>query len=562
MLGDTAVVVHPNDERYKDLHSKYVQHPFLQRRLPILTDTMVDPAFDSGAVKVTPAHDPNDLEYGRRLNLQFITCINNDGLMSSECEPYSGKPRFDVRHQLLNDLKERGLYRDSKENEMILLICSRSKDIIEPLLKSQWYVNCKDMAKRSIGAVQDKELKILPISFELVWYKCSDDIPVGNETDDHYWISAHTYEEALDKAAQRFNIAKDKIRLTQDEDVLDTWFSSSLLPFSSFGWPMETDDFKKFFFQQQLTGRLPFTEVYLHAIIRNADECKMSQTLGNVINPLDFIHDISLEKLQEGFKSSKEDYPDGQYVNLNKFCAEPSRDFCNDLFLTGTETPCDLWILSRLSYAIEQCESGFKKYQFSQITTAIYNFWLPELNDIYIEYVKKDFYADKPNLEQQNRQNTIKLILYTCLNNGLRLTAPIMPYLSEELYQRLPKSNNGQNSPPSLCITPYPQSSEFNQYHNKTIEKDVATITDAIDKINSHYSTPGVPRHEPVTLYIKSSSSISTLFKEYFELIKSLTNIDNIQILNDEPTVDQKEYIHIATTSDYRLFFKLTDDLE
>ncbi|CAF1042091.1 unnamed protein product [Rotaria sordida] len=447
MLGDTAVVVHPNDERYKDLHSKYVQHPFLQRRVPILTDTMVDPAFGSGAVKVTPAHDPNDLEYGRRLNLQFITCINNDGLMSSECEPYSGKPRFDVRHQLLNDLKERGLYRDSKENEMILLICSRSKDIIEPLLKLQWYVNCKDMAKRSIGAVQDKELKILPISFELVWYKCSDDIPVGNETDDHYWISAYTYEEALDKAAQRFNIAKDKIRLTQDEDVLDTWFSSNLLPFSSFGWPMETDDFKKFFpttllqtghdilfpwvarmvmMSLELTGRLPFTEVYLHAIIRNADECKMSQTLGNVINPLDFIHDISLEKLQEGFKSSKEDYPDGipecgtdalrfavcdcagqgQYINLNKFRAESSRDFCNDLFgiefkLTGTETPCDLWILSRLSYAIEQCESGFKKYQFSQITTAIYNFWLPELNDIYIEYVKKDFYPDKPNLEQK-----------------------------------------------------------------------------------------------------------------------------------------------------------------
>jgi valyl-tRNA synthetase len=357
MLGDTAVVVYPDDERYKHLHGKYVQHPFLPRRLPIITDTMVDPAFGSGAVKVTPAHDPNDFEYGRRHSLPFITCINDDGLMSSECGSYSGKPRFDVRRQLLNDLKERGLYRDSKENEMILPISSRSKDIIEPLLKPQWYVNSKTMAQRSIDTVRSKELKILPTIFEPVWYKwlediqdwcisrqlwwghripsyfiSSDDIPVGNEIDDNYWISAHSYEDALDKAVQRFKISKDKIRLTQDEDVLDTWFSSSLLPFSSFGWPMETDDFKKFFptilleighdllfswvarmvmMSLELTDRLPFTEVYLHAIIRDADKCKMSQTLGNVINPLDFIHDISLDKLQEGFKCSKEDYPDG-----------------------------------------------------------------------------------------------------------------------------------------------------------------------------------------------------------------------------------------------------------
>ncbi|CAF2759679.1 unnamed protein product [Rotaria sp. Silwood2] len=235
------------------------------------------------------------------------------------------------------------------------------------------------MAKRSIKAVQDKELKILSSIFEPVchripsYFVSSDDVPVGNETDDHYWISAHTYEEAFDKVAQRFNIAKDKIRLTQDEDVLDTWFSSSLLLFSPFGWPMETDDFKKKFLTTllgidhnilfswvarmvmmslELTDRLPFTEVYLHAIIRDADECKMSQTLGNAINPLDFIHDISLEKLQEEFKSSKEDYPDGipecgtdalrfavcdyaaqgQYINSNKFRVERSRDFCNDLW--------------------------------------------------------------------------------------------------------------------------------------------------------------------------------------------------------------------------------------
>lgn len=353
MLGDTAIVVHPDDERYKHLHGKFVQHPFLPRRLPILADTMVDPTFGSGAVKITPAHDPNDFDCGRRLNLEFITCIGDDGSMTAECGPYAGKPRFDVRRQLIEDLKARGLYRDSKENEMILPTCSRSKDIIEPILKPQWYVNCKNMAERSIQAVRSKELKILPDIFEPVWYRwledirdwcisrqlwwghripsyfvSSDEIPAGNETDDHYWVSAHSYDEALDKAAQRFNVSKDKIRLAQDEDVLDTWFSSGLFPFSSFGWPNSTDDLKRFFpttlletghdilffwvarmvmMSLELTDQLPFTEVYLHAIIRDAHGRKMSKTLGNVIDPLDVINGISLENLQEQLKNSNLD---------------------------------------------------------------------------------------------------------------------------------------------------------------------------------------------------------------------------------------------------------------
>lgn len=240
MLGDTAVVVHPDDERYKHLLGKFVQHPFLPRKIPILTDTMVDPKFGSGAVKVTPAHDPNDFDCGRRLNLAFITCINDDGLMSSECGPYAGQPRFLVRQQLLEDLKTRGLYRDSKENSMVLPICSRSGDIIEPLLKPQWYVNCKRMAERSIEAVRTQELKILPTIFEPVWYRwledirdwcisrqlwwghripsffvSSSEIPAGDETDDNYWVSAHTADEALEKAAQRFNVPKEKIQLKQ-----------------------------------------------------------------------------------------------------------------------------------------------------------------------------------------------------------------------------------------------------------------------------------------------------------------------------------------------------------
>ncbi|CAF1002039.1 unnamed protein product [Adineta steineri] len=659
MLGDTAVVVHPDDERYKHLHGKFVQHPFLPRRIPILSDTMVDPAFGSGAVKITPAHDQNDFDCGRRLNLPFITCINGDGLMSSECGPYAGKPRFDVRRQLLNDLKERGLYRDSKENEMVLPICSRSKDIIEPLLKPQWYVNCQSMAQRSIDAVRSKELKILPTLFEPVWYRwledirdwcisrqlwwghripsyfiSSDDIPAGNDTDDKYWVSAHSREEALDKAAQRFNISKEKIRLEQDEDVLDTWFSSGLFPFSSFGWPMETDDLKRFFpttlletghdiiffwvarmvmMSLELTDRLPFTEIYLHAIIRDAHGRKMSKSTGNVIDPLDVITGITLEKLHEQLKTAnldpKEyerakqgqqgDYPkgipecgtdalrfalcsyanQGRDINLDVLRVEGYRRFCNKLWnairfamsknldinapncfqppaefkLTGHEKPCDLWIISRLSHAIQQCEHGFKNYLFPQITTAIYNFWLYELCDVYIEYVKKDLYAKEPDLQ---RQETIKLMLYTCLNNGLRLLAPIMPFVSEELFQRLPKPNNGRGAPPSLCVTPYPQSSEFQQYRNENIETNVTAIYESINKIRSYRSANKIVSKEKDNLYIHASPTSATLFTEYTDLIQPLANIDTIQLLKDKPTGDQNEYINIATTSDYTFYFK------
>ncbi|CAM2712453.1 unnamed protein product [Rotaria socialis] len=659
MLGDTAIVVHPDDERYKHLYGKFVQHPFLPRRLPILTDTMVDPAFGSGAVKITPAHDQNDFDCGRRLSLPFITCINGDGLMTSECGPYAGKPRFQVRRELLVDLKERGLYRDSKENEMVLPICSRSKDIIEPLLKPQWYVNCKTMAERSIEAVRSKELKILPTIFEPAWYRwledirdwcisrqlwwghripsyfvSSDDIPVGNDTDDKYWISAHTSEEALDKAAERFNIPKEKIQLRQDEDVLDTWFSSGLFPFSSFGWPMETDDLKRFFptklletghdilffwvarmvmLSLELTDQLPFTEVYLHAIIRDAHGRKMSKMLGNVIDPLDVMHGVSLESLQAQLKTSnldpkeyerarlgqQNDYPNGipecgtdalrfalcayanqgRDINLDVLRIEGYRRFCNKLWnairfamsknldindpncfqppaefkLTGAETACDLWILSRLSYTIEQCETGFTNYLFPQVTTAIYSFWLYDLCDVYIEYVKKDLYAKEPDAK---RQELIKLILYTCLNNGLRLLAPIMPYISEELYQRLPKPNNGQNSPQSLCVTPYPQSSQFQQYRNEKIEANVTNIYESINKIRSYRAANKIVSKEKNNLYVRASSPISPLFTLYADLIQPLANIDRIEILTSEPTGDHNAYINIATTTDYSLYFE------
>ncbi|KAL8562377.1 Valine--tRNA ligase [Nucella lapillus] len=343
MLGDTAVAVHPEDARYTHLHGKSVQHPFFNRKLPIVCDTFVDIAFGTGAVKITPAHDPNDYDCGVRHKLPFVTIIDNNGNISADCGQFAKMKRFDARKAVLKALQEKGLYRDTKDNPMVVPMCSRSKDVIEPLLKPQWYVNCKQMAADAVKVVREGDLKVLPEMHHKTWYQwlenCRDwcisrqlwwghripayfvtvddpSVPAGKDTDGQYWVTGRSEEEARQKAAQKFNVSEDKISLHQDEDVLDTWFSSALFPFSIFGWPDKTPDLAAFYpghlletghdilffwvarmvmFGLTLLGKLPFTEVYLHAMVRDSHGRKMSKSLGNIIDPVNVICGINLK---------------------------------------------------------------------------------------------------------------------------------------------------------------------------------------------------------------------------------------------------------------------------
>lgn len=253
MLGDTAVAVHPNDSRYKHLHGKYVTHPFVDRRLPIVLDDFVDQNFGTGAVKITPAHDPNDYEVGKRHNLPFITIFSDDGFIVGDYGKFTGMKRFDARKAVLASLKELGVYKETINNPMVVPICSRSKDVVEPLIKPQWYVKCDQMAKNATDAVKNGELKIIPESHTKTWYHWMDGIRdwcisrqlwwghripaykihFKNSSDapkdireEELWIVARNFEEALVKAEKKFNLSKDAFELHQDEDVLDTWFSS------------------------------------------------------------------------------------------------------------------------------------------------------------------------------------------------------------------------------------------------------------------------------------------------------------------------------------------------
>uniref|UniRef100_A0A672MY29 Valine--tRNA ligase n=1 Tax=Sinocyclocheilus grahami TaxID=75366 RepID=A0A672MY29_SINGR len=549
MLGDTAVAVHPNDSRYQHLKGKMVVHPFCDRKMPIVLDDFVDMNFGTGAVKITPAHDHNDYEVGERHKLPFINILDENGLLINVPPPFLGMKRFEARKAVLQALTDLGQFKEVKDNTMVVPVCSRSKDIVEPLLKPQWYVDCREMGKQAADVVRNGELKIIPDHHLKTWFNWMDNIrdwcisrqlwwghriPAyfvtvndPSDVDGHYWVSGRSEEEAREKAAKRFNVTADKISLRQDEDVLDTWFSSGIFPFSIFGWP--TEDLRVFYpgtlletghdilffwvarmvmMGLKLTGKLPFKEVYLHAVVRDAHGRKMSKSLGNVIDPLDVITGISLEglhaqltdsnldppEIEKARQGQKSDYPSGipecgtdalrfalcaytsqgRDINLDVNRILGYRHFCNKLwnavkFAMRTlgegfvpwekaQSVSDRWILSRLSAAVALCDSGFQAYDFPAITTAIYNFWLYELCDVYLESVKP--VLSRTDSEGQKQADICRQTLYTCLEVGLRLLSPLMPFVTEELFQRLPR-RLAQDSTSSICVTLYPETSEI-----------------------------------------------------------------------------------------------------
>uniref|UniRef100_A0A803TVX7 valine--tRNA ligase n=1 Tax=Anolis carolinensis TaxID=28377 RepID=A0A803TVX7_ANOCA len=553
MLGDTAVAVHPQDPRYKHLHGRSVVHPFTKRLLPILCDDFVDMEFGTGAVKITPAHDQNDYEVGLRHGLNFITIFDEDGYLINVSPPFLGMKRFDARRAVLQALKEKGLFKEVKDNPMVVPVCSRSKDVVEPLLKPQWYVRCDTMARGAAEAVRRGDLRIVPDFHLKTWFNWMDNIrdwcisrqlwwghripayfvtvndpsvPPGEDMDGKYWVSGRSEQEAKEKAAKVFKVTADKISLRQDEDVLDTWFSSGLFPFSIFGWPNPNEDLHVFYpgtlletghdilffwvarmvmLGLKLTGKLPFREVYLHAVVRDAHGRKMSKSLGNVIDPLDVITGITLEK---------SDYPNGipecgtdalrfrhtsslscRDINLDVNRILGYRHFCNKLWnatkfairglgegfqpqTSGSESLIDRWILSRLSHAVELCDTGFQAYDFPGITTAIYNFWLYELCDVYLECLKPVFAG-----QDEAAIRTSRNALYTCLDAGLRLLSPFMPFVTEELFQRLPR-RCPSSDPPSICVTSYPSTEEY-RWRNEGLDNIVDFVLNIIKAVRS-----------------------------------------------------------------------------
>jgi len=629
ILGDTAVAVHPDDPRYKHLHGKMAIHPFVDRKIPIITDSiLVDMEFGTGAVKITPSHDPNDYLCGKRHNLPFITILNDDGTMNSNAGPFKGLKRFDARDSVIQALKEKNLFKAIKDNPMKIDICSRTKDIIEPLIKPQWWVNCKEMASAAIKAVRDKDLEIIPPNHKETWFRWLENIRdwcvsrqlwwghrvpaylvcIEGEAENwdsfSNWVVGRNVTEAMETARSKFpNVSPEKIQLKQDPDVLDTWFSSGLFPFSVMGWPKDTEDFKAFYPTSlletghdilffwvarmvmlgiRLTGKLPFKQVYLHAMIRDAHGRKMSKSLGNVIDPLDMINGASLEKLQmqlltgnldpreiEIAKSGqKSNFPDGipecgtdalrfalcaytnqgRDINLDVKRVVAYRNFCNKLWnvmkfalmnfgedfspvdtepISGSSAP-ERWILSRLSNAARQANEGFKIYDFSQTTSALYSFWYYELCDVYLEVMKPIMQSESDELKQSAKQT-----LYTCLDNGLRLLHPFMPFVTEELWHRLPPRR--ENKIESICISPYPQCVEARL--DVQVEHEMKFVQDIIHSVRGLRASFGLTKERPqIFINLHNQNLFNCIDSNYKDIICFLSQSAEAKVILNENT--------------------------
>ncbi|XP_044001066.1 valine--tRNA ligase isoform X2 [Aphidius gifuensis] len=641
MLGDTAIAVHPNDKRYTHLIGKFAIHPFCDRKIPIIADDFVEMEFGTGVVKITPAHDPNDYEVGKRHNLPFITIFDEEGIIIGDCGKFTGMKRFHARKMIIDELTEKNLFVEIKDNPMVVPMCSRSKDIVEPMIKPQWYVKCDDMAKDAMEVVNNGELKIIPeqhkktwehwmtgirdwcISRQLWWghripayYITFNDNSHKDMSDDDRWISARSDDEAKIKASKKFNVSIDNINIKQDPDVLDTWFSSGLFPFSIFGWPDNTQELQAFypgalletghdiiffwvarmvFLGRKLLGKLPFKEVYLHAMVRDAHGRKMSKSLGNVIDPMDVINGTTLDNLHKQLMESnldqkelkraidgqKRDYPQGipecgtdalrfalcsytsqgRDINLDILRVQGYRFFCNKLWnatkfalmylgdykdngdnqLTGHETNVDLWMLSRVSYAAKTCDEGMAQYDFNGATTACYNLWLYDLCDVYLEYLKPVFQSGT-----EEEIFTARKVLFKTLDIGLRLLSPFMPFITEELYQRLPRTTLKY---PSICVSPYPDEKEC-PWRNEDIDKDVDFAQKVIKCIRSNRSTYNLPNKIKTDVYIEcSSDELKARLQKYNSLIGTLAYSN---VLEGKPplgctiiTVTDKLQVHL-----------------
>lgn len=573
LLGDTGIAVHPDDERYKHLHGKFFKHPFVNRRIPLVLDsTLVKMEFGTGAVKVTPAHDPNDYDCGNRKNLEFINIFNEDGSMNSNCGEFEGMMRFDARIKIIERLEELGLYKGKKKNNMVLKKCSRSGDIIEPILKPQWWANMDGLAKRAVDLFNENKFSILPTSYHQFWFNFMENArpwcisrqlwwghrvpaylawPKGSPKPDsgaaESWIIARTPEEAREKAKALLNT--DDFEIEQDSDVLDTWFSSGIFPFSVMGWPnANAEDYKKYYPNNfletgydilffwvarmimmglELTDQLPFTDVFLHTLVRDQKGTKMSKSLGNVIDPLHVIEGISLqglhdsvkagnlpvEQLEKAYALQKEYFPEGikecgtdalrfslltymsaKSINLDTKRIEGYRHFCNKIWnaikltmmflepnyapnqtseLTGHENPIDIWLLSRLHTCIISMEEAFKELDFGKLTNLIYMFWLYDFCDIYLEAAKPTlFFKGEITEEIKNAQIGHRATLYTAVDFALKALHPIMPYITEELWQYLPRRPSDET--PSLCVADFPKPQEI--HFNETITAEFETI--------------------------------------------------------------------------------------
>lgn len=585
MLGDTAVAVHPDDERYKDLIGKKCILPIMNKEIPIIADEFVEMDFGTGCVKITPAHDPNDYQAALSHNLEIIQVFDENFKMGDLCEEYKGMDLLEAREAIVNKLKELGNLVKIEDYVHNVGKHDRCKSTIEPKISDQWFVSMKEMAKPAIEAVKNGDTRFIPQKFEKTYFNWLNNIQDWCISRQIWWghqIPAYYCDECghinVDITKPEKCEKCGSTKLTQDPDTLDTWFSSALWPFSTLGWPEETEDFKTFFPTNTLvtgydiiffwvvrmmfssleqTGKVPFKDVLMHGIVRDSQGRKMSKSLGNGIDPLEIIDKYSADALRFSLISGTTAGNDMRFMpekleaasnfankvwNAAKFVLMNLEDYDNN---NEKIELCieDKWILSKLNTLIAEVKVNMDNYDLGVALDKIYTFIWNEFCDWYIEIAKTRLY----NKENATRK-TAQYVLNKVLGDSLKLLHPFMPFVTEKIYKEL------YNNDESIMISTYPEYSkdlEFKDEEQAVEElKEVITgIRNARAKMNVH------PSKKSKLIFV--TKKYANIIKESEEFLKKLGFGEEIEIRENKENIPQNAVSIVS--SNLELFIPFED---
>lgn len=539
MLGDTAIAVHPDDERYKDIVGKNVILPLVNREIPIVADYYVDKEFGTGAVKITPAHDPNDFEVGKRHNLPEINIMNDDATINEHGGKYAGMERYEARKAIVADLEAEGYLVKIEEHTHNVGTHDRCHTTVEPLIKQQWFVKMEELAKPAINALKTGELKFVPERFNktyLHWLENIRDWCISRQIWWGHRIPAYYCDECGEFVVAREMPEKCEhcgcTHFTQDEDTLDTWFSSALWPFSTLGWPDQTEDLNYFYPTDVLvtgydiiffwvirmvfsgyahTGKSPFHTVFIHGLVRDSQGRKMSKSLGNGIDPLEIIDQYGADALRMTLVTGNAPGNDMRFYNER---VEASRNFANKVWnasrfilmnIEGKEItepenfkllPGDRWILSKCNNLIKEVTENMDKFELGIALQKVYDFIWDEFCDWYIELAKQRIYRAE---EDPLSANDAMWVLREVLANGLKMLHPFMPFVSEEIYSKLVPEEE------SLMISKWPvYKKEWEFPYAEDIVEHLKAVISGVRNIRAEMN---VPVSRKAKIYVVSEDS-------------------------------------------------------
>ncbi|RME98310.1 MAG: valine--tRNA ligase [Chloroflexi bacterium] len=597
ILGDTAVAVHPEDDRYQHLIGRHCVVPMLGREIPIIADEYVDREFGTGALKITPGHDPNDFLIGKKHNLPIINVMTKKATINENGGRYQGLDRFECRKKLWADMKARGLTLEVKPHRMQVPRSQRGGEIVEPMVSTQWFVKMEPLAKKGLDAVASGEIQIIPERFTKIYNNWLENIrdwcisrqlwwghriPAWYGPDGSIFV-AHTEAEAYEQASVKFG---PDVKLKQDPDVLDTWFSSGLWPFSTLGWPETTDDLQRYYPNSvmetgydilffwvarmimsglEYTGKAPFHTVYLHGLIRDEHGKKMSKTAGNVIDPLKVMDKYGTDALRFTLLTGSSP---GNDMNLSLDRIAANRNFCNKIWnatrfvvnnlgtafdygaatwnLSGLTMP-DRWILSRLNQLIIDVTRLIDNYNFGEAGRQLYDFFWSEFADWYIEIAKIRLYG-----ADARAQATARRVLVYVLDKVLRLLHPYIPFVTEAAWQHLPRPDGDE----ALMVAEWP--GERHTAPDENAETQMALLIEIIRAIRNIRSEYNVEPGKRIMAYIAAGDHFDMLFK-HVEILESLARLDSSSlVLKPALTEPPAQAVSQVVSGGVEIFLPLT----